>query len=146
VLRVARFFAESDDDPGAHGGRCDANVKADEYASRRVALDDAIDAHLLAAERAPDLGFARYVVSATTPFTPDDLPQLRTDAAAVFARRAPRATRVWADRGWRFPSRRDRDSIAETVAATGDVATPWGRIVGSKPYAESGYLAGVFTP
>jgi nucleoside-diphosphate-sugar epimerase len=158
VLRVARFFPESDDDPGAHEGRCDANVKADEYASRRVSLDDAIDAHLLAAEHAPELGFARYVISATTPFTRDDLPQLRTDAAAVFARRAPRAAEVWAARGWRFPSRLDRvyvnaaarrdlgwrprydlQAIAESVAVTGAVATPWGRLVGSKPYAESGY-------
>ena len=31
VLRVARFFPETDDMPGAHEGRADDNVKADEY-------------------------------------------------------------------------------------------------------------------
>lgn len=48
------------------------------------------------------------------------------------------------DLGWR--PRYDLKSIAEAVAVTGGVATPWSRIDGSKPYAESGYHAGVFTP
>ena len=85
VLRVSRFFPEADDMPDSHEGRTADNIKADEYASRRVALEDVVDAHLLAADRAPQLGFGRYIISATTPFRRDDLPQLRTDASAVFA-------------------------------------------------------------
>jgi UDP-glucose 4-epimerase len=165
VLRVSRFFPEADDTPDAHDGRTDDNVKADEYASRRVALEDVVDAHLLAADRAAQLGFARYVISATTPFRREDLPQLRTDAAAVFARRAPLAATVWAERGWRFPSRLDRvyinararrelgwrprfdlETIAEMVAADGTVRTPMARQVGSKEYVASSYHRGAFRP
>ena len=165
ALRVSRFFPEADDAPDEHGGRSDDNVKADEYASRRVALEDAVDAHLLAADRAPQLGFRRYVISATTPFRREDLPQLRTDAAAVFTRRAPVAAEVWAERGWRFPSRIDRvyvndsarrelgwrprfdlTAIAQMVSSQGNVRTPLSRQVGSKEYAGSTYHRGTFRP
>jgi UDP-glucose 4-epimerase len=165
VLRVSRFFPEADDEPDAHEGRTDDNVKADEYASRRVALEDVVDAHLLAADRAPQLGFGRYVISATTPFRPEDLPQLRTDASAVFKRRAPVAAAVWAERGWRFPARLDRvyvnararrelrwrprfdlQAIAQMVAADGTVRTPMAQRVGSKEYVASSYHRGAFRP
>jgi nucleoside-diphosphate-sugar epimerase len=165
VLRVSRFFPEPDDMPHAHQGRRDDNVKADEYASRRVALEDAVDAHLLAAQQAPQLGFRRFVISATTPFTPEDLSQLRTDAPAVFARRAPVAAAVWAERGWRFPSGVDRvyvndsarrelgwrprfdlDEIARLVASDGTVRTPLAQLVGSKEYVASSYHRGRFRP
>ena len=108
VLRTSRFFAESDDMPQHYGGRSEDNIKANEYACRRVALEDAVDAHLRAAERAPHLGFGRYVVSATTPFTREDMAELRLDAASVFARRSALAAAVWKERGWRFPERLDR--------------------------------------
>jgi nucleoside-diphosphate-sugar epimerase len=165
VLRISRFFPEGDDVPDAHEGRSDDNVKADEYASRRVALEDAVDAHLLAADRAPQLGFRRYVISATTPFTPDDLGQLRTDAPAVFQKRAPLAAAVWAERGWRFPNRVDRvyvnararaelnwrprfdlTAIAQMVTTDGTAHTPLSREVGSKEYVGSTYHRGTFRP
>ncbi len=165
VLRTSRFFPESDDAPDTQEGRSDENVKADEYAYRRVALEDVVSAHLLAAERTAEIGFARYVISATTPFLEDDLAELRTDAAAVFARRAPRAATVWAQRGWRFPGRLDRvyvnakardalgwrpefdlDAVAAMVARGGSVRTPLSRVIGSKEYAGSSYHLGQFAP
>ncbi len=165
VLRTSRFFPESDDAPDTQEGRTDENVKADEYAYRRVALEDVVSAHLLAAVRAAEIGFARYVISATTPFLEDDLAELRTDAAAVFARRAPRAAAVWAERGWRFPSRLDRvyvnakardeldwrpefdlDAVAAMVARGGSVRTPLSQVIGSKEYAGSSYHLGQFAP
>jgi UDP-glucose 4-epimerase len=165
VLRTSRFFPESDDAPDTQEGRTDENVKADEYAYRRVALEDVVSAHLLAAQRAAEIGFARYVISATTPFLEDDLAELRTDAAAVFARRAPRAAAVWAERGWRFGSRLDRvyvnamardelgwrpefdlDAVAAMVARGGSVRTPLSRVIGSKEYAGSSYHLGQFAP
>jgi len=165
VLRTSRFFPESDDAPDTQEGRSDENVKADEYAYRRIALEDVVSAHLLAAQRAADIGYARYVISATTPFLEDDLAELRTDAAAVFARRAPRAAAVWAERGWRFPSRLDRvyvnarardelgwrpefdiDAVAAMVARGGSVRTPLSQVIGSKEYAGSSYHLGQFSP
>jgi len=165
VLRTSRFFPEVDDTPEAHEGRSDENVKADEYAHRRVALEDVVTAHLLAAQRAAEIGFARYVISATTPFREEDMAELRADAAAVFARRAPRAAAVWGERGWRFPRRLDRvyvnararrelgwrpefdlDAVAAMVAAGGSVRTPLSQAVGSKEYAGSSYHLGRFAP
>lgn len=165
VLRTSRFFAEGDDMPGDYDGRCDDNIKANEYAYRRVALEDAVDAHLLAAQRAPQIRFGRYVVSADTPFTGQDMAHLRTDAAPVFARRAPLAAAVWQERGWRFPDRLDRvyvnararhdlgwrpqfdlNAIAARVAKGQPVQTPLSQIVGAKEYPHSSYHVGVYQP
>lgn len=165
VLRTARFFVEGDDMPHLYDGRSDDNIKANEYTCRRVAIEDAVDAHLRAAQRAPQLGFGRYVVSATTPFTRDDMAALRTDAASVFARRAPLAAAAWKQRGWRFPDRLDRvyvnararrdlgwcprfdlNAIAARVASGEPVQTPLSQLVGAKEYAHSSYHAGVFHP
>lgn len=165
VLRASRFFAEGDDMPQLYDGRSDDNIKANEYAFRRVALEDVVDAHLRAAARAPHLGFDRYVVSATTPFTPEDLALLRTNAPTLFARRAPLAAAVWQRRGWRFPDRLDRvyvntrarhhlgwrprfdlNAIAARVARGEPLQTPLSQQVGAKEYAGSSYHLGVFHP
>ena len=69
----------------------DANVKANEYLYRRVDIQDVVDAHLLAMEKAPSIGFGRYIISATTPFPPDDRSDLRRDAPAVVRRLFPDA-------------------------------------------------------
>ena len=90
VLRTSRFFPEGDDDDQVRAAYADANVKANEYLYRRVDVADVVDAHLLAMERAAQIGFGRYIVSATTPFTPADLAALRDDAPAVVAAAVPR--------------------------------------------------------
>ena len=60
---------------------------------------------LLAAERAPAIGFGKYIISATTPFLPEDCARLSADAAAVVRLRAPGWEAEYARRGWRmFPS------------------------------------------
>src|ERR1700749_3103522 len=89
VLRTSRFFPEEDDDPAARAAYADDNAKVNEYLFRRVAIEDVVDAHLLAIERAPATGFGKYIISATTPFLPGDCARLRTDAPAVVNLRAP---------------------------------------------------------
>lgn len=108
VLRTSRFFPEADDDPARRNAYPDANLKALEYAYRRVDIEDAALAHLLAAERAPGLGFGRFIVSAATPFRPGDLADLRRDPAAVFERRCPGTGAAFARLGWRMPGSIDR--------------------------------------
>jgi UDP-glucose 4-epimerase len=100
VLRTSRFFPEADDRDDVRAAYPDANLKVNELLYRRVDLEDVVSAHRCALERAPDLGFGRYVVSATTPFTPDDLAELRADAPAVVRRRFPDCEAVFAARGW----------------------------------------------
>ena len=56
VLRTARFFPEADDDAELRREYEDLNLKANEYLYRRLDLADAVDAHILAAERAVERG------------------------------------------------------------------------------------------
>jgi UDP-glucose 4-epimerase len=105
ILRTSRFFPEADDRDDVRAAYDDANIKVNELLYRRVDLEDVVDAHRLALERAPAIGFGRYIVSATTPFGPSDLAELRTDAPAVVRRLFPDCEAVYAARGWKlFPS------------------------------------------
>ena len=100
VLRTSRFFPEQDDDAQRRAGYADANLKVNELLYRRVDLADVVSAHLAALGKAPQIGFGRYVVSATTPFGPGDLAELRRDAPAVVERLFPDYPEVYARLGW----------------------------------------------
>jgi UDP-glucose 4-epimerase len=102
ILRTSRFFPEADDRDDVRAAYADANLKANEFLYRRVDLQDVVDVHLLALERAAAIGFGRYIVSATTPFGPGDLAELRRDAPSVVRRRVPGYEDVYARRGWRM--------------------------------------------
>jgi UDP-glucose 4-epimerase len=102
ILRTARFFPEADDREEVRGAYEDANLKVNELLYRRVDLEDVVSAHRCAVERAPELGFGRYIVSATTPFARDDLAELRSDAPAVVRRLFPDYEAIYARRGWRM--------------------------------------------
>jgi UDP-glucose 4-epimerase len=105
ILRTSRFFPEADDRDEVRAAYDDANIKLNELLYRRVDLEDVVDAHRLALERAPAIGFGRYIVSATTPFRPSDLAELRADAPAVVRRLFPDCEAVYAERGWKlFPT------------------------------------------
>ena len=67
-----------------------------------------MDAHLLAAERAPAIGFGKYIVSATTPFRREDLARLRAEAPAVVHDRASGWAANTPRRGWRMFAGIDR--------------------------------------
>jgi UDP-glucose 4-epimerase len=110
VLRLARFFPEEDD---AQTGYESLNLKVNELLYRRVDLTDAVDACRLALARAPTVGFGRYVVSATTPFSPDDLSALRIDAPAVVRRYCPAYEDVYERLGWRMLPSVDRVYVNE---------------------------------
>jgi len=108
VLRTSRFFPEADDRDEVRAAYQDANLKVNELLYRRADLEDVAGAHLRALERAPELGFRRYIVSATTPFLRDDLAELRADAPIVVTRRVPGWEEVYAARGWRMLDSLDR--------------------------------------
>ena len=118
VLRAARFFPEADDDGARRTASDDLNLKVCELLHRRADLADVVDAHIRALVRSPALGFGRYIVSATTPFTREDLADLRTDAAGVVERRCgPRPAAVFAQRGWSLVSDIDRVYVNERARA-----------------------------
>lgn len=100
VLRTARFFPEEDD---THRDLSGENMKANEFLNRRLTPQDCAAAHLAALEKAPDVGFGTYIVSAPTPFARADAAELKRDAPAVIARHFPDAAALYAARGWRLP-------------------------------------------
>ncbi|MBR1125715.1 NAD(P)-dependent oxidoreductase [Bradyrhizobium lablabi] len=100
VLRTGRFFPEEDDtDRGLSG----ANLKANEFLHRRLTVEDAADAHVVALEKAP-AGFEVFVISAPPPFVRSDAEALKADAASVVARYFPQAASLYAQRGWQLPA------------------------------------------
>jgi UDP-glucose 4-epimerase len=105
VLRTSRFFPEADDDPVVRDTYDDTNVKVNELLYRRVDLEDVVSAHLEATAKAGAIGFGRYIISATTPFSRDDLLELRSNAPAIVERYIPQYRDVYGRRGWRmFPA------------------------------------------
>jgi UDP-glucose 4-epimerase len=153
ILRTSRFFPEEDDCEATRQAYDDGNVKANEYLFRRVDLEDAVNAHLLALERAPSIGFGRYIITATTPFLPDDLLDLPVNAPLVVRRRIPEYEKEYARRGWKmFPSidrvyvngraRKDLDwrprydfcYVLNCLRAGVDPRSALARAVGSKGY------------
>jgi UDP-glucose 4-epimerase len=100
VLRTSRFFPEDDDNRTARLTYDDANLKVNELLYRRADIEDVVSAHMLAMQMAPTIGFGRYIISATTPFTPDDLNELRRDAPSVVRRHAPCYESAYRRRGW----------------------------------------------
>jgi len=153
ILRTSRFFPEDDDLPAVRDARAHANNKANEFLYRRVDIEDVVDAHLLAIEKAPALGFARYIVSATSPFTHADLAGLRRDAPAVVKRHVPAYAAEYARRGWTMFESIDRVydnakaraelgwepkvDFARAIARlreTDDIRSPMAQAVGSKGY------------
>jgi UDP-glucose 4-epimerase len=102
ILRTSRFFPEPDDVSDRRDAYDDLNLKVNELLYRRVDIEDCANAHLLALERAPAIGFGRYIITSTTPFTRDDLVDVRVDLPAVVARLYPEYEEIFAARGWRM--------------------------------------------
>jgi UDP-glucose 4-epimerase len=159
VLRTSRFFPEEDDDRSTREAYANENLKVNEYLYRRVDIEDAVSAHLVAIARARDVGFGRYIISATTPFSPADVAGLHTDAPRVVRRYFPDYEAAYARRGWKMLPRIDRvyvnakaraelgwqprydfRTLLDRLVAGEDVRSPLARLVGSK-----GYHAEIFT-
>jgi UDP-glucose 4-epimerase len=99
VLRTSRFFPESDD--MAHEiEQNDENTKVNELLFRRLTVEDAAEAHVLALAKAPALGFDTFILSAPTPFAPSDCAALIEDAPSVVARIYPHYEEIYERLGW----------------------------------------------
>ncbi len=121
VLRTSRFFPEEDD--MAHAiEQSDENTKANEFLFRRLSVEDAAEAHVVALDKARTLGFDIFIVSALTPFSPADCRELIADAPSVVARYFPDYRALYDKRGWTmfnsidrvYDARRARDRLGFT--------------------------------
>jgi UDP-glucose 4-epimerase len=163
VLRTSRFFPEDDDNRKVREAYADANAKANEYLYRRVDIEDVVSAHLLAAEHAARIGFRKYIISATTPFGPDDLVRLRRDAPALLRERIPEYEAVYQQRGWKMFASIDRVyvnerarseldwrprydflSILQRLQSGEDPRSPLARRIGSKGYHPEAFAEGPY--
>jgi nucleoside-diphosphate-sugar epimerase len=117
ILRTSRFFPEEDDDKLKRENFDDDNAKANEFLFRRVELEDVVSAHIAAANRAAELGFGRYIISATTPFLPEDLQALNADAPAVVRQRFPGYQNIYNQLGWRMFDKIDRVYVNDAAKA-----------------------------
>jgi nucleoside-diphosphate-sugar epimerase len=162
ILRTSRFFPEADDRDEVRSVYDDLNIKVNELLYRRVDIEDVVTAHLLALERAPAIGFGRYIISATSPFTRDDLAAIRHDLPSVVARLFPDYGELYAKRGWRmFPSiervyvndlarrelgwspRYDFRFALDRLAEDADTRSPLALTIGAKGYHQTS--TGVYT-
>jgi UDP-glucose 4-epimerase len=163
VLRTSRFFPEPDDSKEIRNSWDDANAKVNEFLYRRADIEDIVNVHLLALQRARAIRFGRYVVSATTPFTRDDLQELRANADAVVQRYVPRYQDVYSRHGWSmFPGidrvyinhrarkdlgwrpKYDFAHILDLLHAGEDPRSPLARAVGSKGYHAQAFSDGPY--
>ena len=163
VLRTSRFFPEADDSEAVRAAFVADNAKMNEFLFRRVDIEDVVSAHLAAAEQAPRLGFGKYIVSATTPFTPDDLAALRDDAPSVLLARAPEYAAEYQRRGWlMFPgldrvyvnakARRELDwrpqwdfpRLVRQLRGDEPLGSGLARLVGAKGYHEQAFADGPY--
>ena len=153
ILRTSRFFPEADDRRETRETYADTNAKVNELLYRRADIEDIVTAHLLAMDKARALGFERYIISATTPFTRDDVEELRGDAPAVVRRHVPEYADLYTARGWKmFPSidrvyvnerarrelgwqpRYDFAAVISRIRKGDDHRSPLARAIGAKGY------------
>lgn len=113
VLKTSRFFPEEDDNKSIRDLYKDENAKVNEYLYRRVDVEDVVSAHLLAIEKAAEIGFDKYIISATTPFAKADLSSLRKNAAEVVARLFPDYEEVYHSKDWKMFPEIDRVYVNE---------------------------------
>jgi UDP-glucose 4-epimerase len=107
ILRTSRFFPEEDD--MAHLiVQSEPNTKANEFLFRRLTVEDAADSHVVALREALELGFDTFIISARTPFSPDDCEELMVDAPSVVARYFPEFPELYARAGWTMFQHIDR--------------------------------------
>ena len=152
-MKTSRFFPEQDDQKIIAETYADGNVKANEYLYRRVEIGDVVSAHLLAMEKAPSIGFNKYIISATTPFTKNDLSKLNLNAPEVVRHLFPDYESVYSKFNWKmFPvidrvyvnekarkdlawnPKYDFRYILDLLKVSGDIRSPLAKSIGAKGY------------
>jgi UDP-glucose 4-epimerase len=163
ILRTSRFFPEADDDPTIRETYETPNAQANEMLYRRVDIEDVVSAHLLALEKAPTLRFGRYIISATTPFSRADLPQLRRGAPEVIERVFTDFQRLYAANNWKMFPQLDRvyvnqhareqlgwrpkydfRHVLDCLYTQQDFRSPLARQIGSKGYHSTAFANGPY--
>lgn len=110
VLRTSRFFSEEDDEEDRRNAMDDENLKVLEMAYRRCDMRDVVSAAVCAMNKAKDIGWANYIISAPPPFSnhPETLAALDRNPAEVLSQCNPSVPIVFQKKGWKHLNRIDR--------------------------------------
>jgi UDP-glucose 4-epimerase len=163
ILRTSRFFPEDDDNATIRARYTAENLQANELLHRRADVEDIVSAHGLALRKAPEIGFRRYIISATTPFRRGDLLALRQIAPEVVDRIFPDYRGLYAARNWSlFPHidrvyvndlamlelgwrpKYDFRHVLDCLTTGVDFRSPLARAVGSKGYHSTTFAHGPY--
>jgi nucleoside-diphosphate-sugar epimerase len=163
ILRTSRFFPEEDDNRHMRLNYKDENLKANEFLYRRVDVEDIVSSCLLAVKHAKQIGFGTYIISATTPFTRNDLKDLREDAPAVVKRLFPDYEAAYKHKGWKmFPTidrvydnslakkelgwqpKYDFRHLLNCLKEGGETRSPLAVMIGSKGYHTEAFSEGPY--
>jgi nucleoside-diphosphate-sugar epimerase len=153
VLRTSRSFRKRTTSPS------DARPSKKRISRRMISCIDAwtsrmsSTAHLLAIEKAPALGFGKFIITRRRRFLREDARELGVDAAAVLRRRVPGYEAIYARIGWKMLATLDRvydnerartllgwapkydfARVLHSVASDIDPRSELARLVGSKGY------------
>lgn len=153
VLRTSRFFLEDDDNLHTRTNYTDANSKANEFLFRRVDLEDVAIAHELAIQKLESTKFARYIISATSPFTKEDLQNLHDKPSTVVAKYFPNFAKIYDKADFKMFSKIDRvyvndlarkelhwkpkydfEYILTQIQSGSDIGSDLSRSIGKKSY------------
>jgi UDP-glucose 4-epimerase len=99
-LRISRFFPEP------------VHLMVIYRLYRGVDVRDAAAAHILALE-ADISGYDVFNISARSPFSEDEMPELLHDAPSVIRRLYPSLEELFAQQGWKLPQSIDRVYVIE---------------------------------
>lgn len=163
ILKTSRFFPEEDDNKILRELYEDDNCKANEFLHRRVDVEDIVQAHLLAIDKAPEIGFAKYIISATSPFTQDDLITLRHQAPKVVEKIYPDFQEIYQNKNWKmFPEigrvyvnqkartelswqpKYDFRHVLDCLKAGKDFKSPLTKLIGSRGYHKQKFEDGPY--
>jgi UDP-glucose 4-epimerase len=111
ILRTSRFFPEDDNQPSVldHVNISEVNRKLNEFMFRRVSLEDVVDAHLLAMEKAETIQFDHFIISAQSPFQIQDVEALEENGLEkVLNEKYPKWKEHYEKLGFKIPRAADR--------------------------------------
>lgn len=118
ILRTSRFFWEKDDDPEKRDQYDDLNIKVNEYLNRRLDVEDAVVAHILALQQVEQIGFDKFILSATSPFKESDLLALNQDVPALLTKIHPEYEAIYRAKGWKMFPQIDRVYVNDKARKT----------------------------
>lgn len=163
ILKTSRFFLEKDDDLEKRSKYGDLNIKVNEYLNRRLDIEDAVTAHLLALKKVEEIGFDKYIISSTTPFIKSDIVELNRDACKIVKKIYPEYEDLYKRKGWKmFPkigriyvnekARKDLNwnpkydfkYILNCLKEERDFKSKLAREIGIKGYHEEKYKDGIY--